>query len=43
MHDVASGLVVGGCRLESVLGRGGMGSVYRATQIALGREVAING
>ena len=28
-------------RIDSFLGRGGMGTVYRGTQIALGREVAI--
>jgi hypothetical protein len=38
---LAAGLVVGGCRLQSLLGRGGMGAVYRATQLALGREVAV--
>jgi serine/threonine protein kinase len=37
----ASGPQIGGCKLGSVLGRGGMGTVYRATQIALAREVAV--
>ncbi len=35
------GPLIGGCRLGSVVGRGGMGTVYRAMQVALAREVAV--
>jgi len=35
------GRVVGGFRFESLLGRGGMGVVLRATQVSLGRGVAV--
>jgi formylglycine-generating enzyme required for sulfatase activity/tRNA A-37 threonylcarbamoyl transferase component Bud32 len=32
---------IGGCRLGELLGEGAMGKVFRATQIELGREVAV--
>ncbi|TVR16583.1 MAG: serine/threonine protein kinase, partial [Planctomycetota bacterium] len=32
---------IGGYRLGKKLGQGGMGAVYRATQISMGREVAV--
>jgi Protein kinase domain/TIR domain/Dynamin family len=35
------GGVVGGCRIEAEIGRGGMAVVYRATELALGRTVAL--
>jgi serine/threonine-protein kinase len=43
-RDIASlcaGALVGGYRLGELLGAGGMGSVYRATQLSLSREVAL--
>ncbi len=39
--DPFLGQVLGGCRIDEVLGRGGMGVVYRATQLSLNRPVAI--
>jgi YVTN family beta-propeller protein len=41
MPDFATGSTFGGYRIEGVAGQGGMGLVYRATQIALDRPVAL--
>ncbi|MGQ0577145.1 MAG: protein kinase domain-containing protein, partial [Pseudonocardia sp.] len=41
MADLDAGAVIGGLRIDAVAGRGGMGVVYRATQLALNRTVAV--
>jgi hypothetical protein len=41
MPDLAEGAVFAGHRIDGVAGRGGMGTVYRATHLALDHQVAL--
>ncbi len=41
MADLHPGIEFAGCRIEAVAARGGMGVVYRATQLGLHRPVAL--
>ena len=41
MGELESGTVFAGHRIEAVAGRGGMGVVYQATQLALDRTIAL--
>src|SRR4051812_49458966 len=43
MGELEPGSTFAGHRIEDVAGRGGMGVVYRATQLALDRTIALKG
>jgi hypothetical protein len=41
MAELRPGTEIAGCRIEAVAGHGGMGVIYRATDLRLGRPVAV--
>ena len=41
VSEPAIGIEIGGCRVDELIGRGGMGVVYRGTDLQLDRPVAI--
>ena len=41
MAQLSPGAVFAGFRIDGIAGRGGMGVVYRATELALDRTVAL--
>ncbi len=41
LRRLTPGTVLAGYRLESLIGKGGMGRVYRATQLSMNRKVAL--
>src|SRR5687768_13496777 len=41
MGELSPGTSFAGHRIETIAGRGGMGVVYRACQLSLGRQVAL--